>query len=89
MRNNSGISLKIKQFVISKKGVITKMNNPYHDTNMPIGLAMELSQNINAMNVFASMSRDEQNKFISKAKQAKNKNDIKKIVDAVIHTEIE
>lgn len=64
------------------------MNNPYHDIGMPIGLAMELSGNIEAMNIFASMTGEEKNELISRAKGAKSKDEMKSIVDAIYHIDV-
>lgn len=64
------------------------MNNPYHDTDMPIGLAYQLSMNIEAMNIFAEMTIEEKKDLISRAKKAKTKEEVKSIVDAISHIEI-
>lgn len=63
------------------------MINPYHDTDMPIGLADRLSMNIDAMDVFAEMTTEEKRKLISRAKSAKTNDELGSIVDAMIHVD--
>lgn len=64
------------------------MINPYHDTDMPIGLADRLSMNIEAMNAFAEMTGEEKRRLISRAKSAKTSDEIGSIVDAMTHVDM-
>lgn len=49
-------------------------------TNMPIGLAMALAQDSNAIKKFGVLSKEEQDKIISKAKNATSKEQMQSIV---------
>lgn len=53
-----------------------KNNQP----NIPLGLGMALSQNMNAMNGFAAMDADKQNQVISGAQNVRSKQEMQQYV---------
>lgn len=55
-----------------------------NNKEIPIGLGMALSQNMDAMRVFASMDEGGRNHVIKRSQQAASKNDMKNIVDELL-----
>ena len=64
------------------------MNNTTgNDRNMPIGLAMTLAQDVNAMHRFAMMSDSEQRQLLDSARSVKSKAEMKQIVNSITYNE--
>lgn len=55
-----------------------------NDKEIPIGLGMALSQNLDAMQVFASMDEGARNSVIQRSHHAQSKNDMKNIVSDLL-----
>lgn len=51
-----------------------------NDKEIPIGLGMALSQNLDAMQVFSSMDESSRNDIIERSHHAQSKNDMQNIV---------
>jgi len=51
-----------------------------NDKEIPIGLGMALSQNLDAMQVFASMDEVARNRVIERSHRAQSKNDMQNII---------
>ncbi|WP_101698554.1 hypothetical protein [Clostridium minihomine] len=52
-----------------------------HNSNMPTGLRMALTGNLDALNHFSSLSQGEQERFIEGAKQVSSKQEMQSYVD--------
>ncbi len=59
------------------------MSKATHEHNIPIGLAMAMAQNVEAMKIFGMMSEDEQEKIISRARGAHSKSEMHSIVNSL------
>lgn len=55
-----------------------------NDNEIPIGLGMALSQNLDAMQVFASMDESARNRIIQYSRHAQSKNDMQNIVNNLL-----
>ncbi|WMI81862.1 hypothetical protein [Anaerotignum sp. MB30-C6] len=55
-----------------------------NDKEIPIGLGMALSQNLDAMRVFASMDEGARKRIIERSHQAQSKNDMQSIVSDLL-----
>lgn len=55
-----------------------------NDKEIPIGLGMALAQNLDAMQVFASLDKGSRNRIIQRSHQAQSKNDMLNIVDDLL-----
>lgn len=55
-----------------------------NDKEIPIGLGMALAQNIDAMQVFASMDEGTRNRVIERSHYAHSKNDMQNIVNDLL-----
>ncbi len=54
------------------------------DLELPLGFGMALAQNEDAMHKFESLSCDEKNSIISKAKNAKSKAEMHALVNSLV-----
>lgn len=61
------------------------MKNYVDGDNMPLGLGMALAQNINAMNYFSSLSKEEQQKIIEHTHSIKSKSEMQAYVDSFVN----
>lgn len=59
------------------------MNDILSSGDVPEGLGMALAQNLNAMNVFASMSKSQQEAVINGTHQIRSKREMKSYVDNI------
>ena len=57
--------------------------NEYYDRSMPIGLAMMLAQNNDAMRSFAMMSEQEQRQVLDRARQVGSKAQMRALVGGI------
>ena len=57
--------------------------NEYYDRSMPIGLAMMLAQNNDAMRSFALMSEQEQHRVLDRARQVSSKVQMSALVGGI------
>ncbi|WP_313524592.1 hypothetical protein [Anaerotignum sp.] len=55
-----------------------------NDKKIPIGLGMALSQNLDAMQVFATMDEGSRNRVIERSHHAQSKNDMQSIVSDLL-----
>lgn len=55
-----------------------------NDKEIPIGLGMALSQNLDAMKVFASMDEKARHRIIERSHHAQSKNEMQSIVTDLI-----
>ncbi len=55
-----------------------------NDKEIPIGLGMALAQNLDAMEVFASLDKGARNHVIQRSQHAQSKNDMLIIVDDLL-----
>ena len=58
--------------------IITKNKNT---PNIPVGLGMALSENVDALNYFGTLSKDEQQQIISHAHSVESKEEMQNYVD--------
>ncbi|KXL51859.1 hypothetical protein CLNEO_27160 [Anaerotignum neopropionicum] len=55
-----------------------------NDKEIPIGLGMALSQNLDAMQAFASLEKGARNHVIERSHHAQSKNDMQNIVNDLL-----
>lgn len=55
------------------------------NANMPAGLRMALTQNLDSLNRFSALSRKDQESFIMGAKQISSKQEMQAYVNRLIH----
>ena len=57
------------------------MNNYVDGDNMPLGLGMALAKNVNAMNYFSALSKEQQDAIISHTHEIKSKREMQDYVN--------
>lgn len=57
--------------------------NEYYDRSMPIGLAMMLAQNNDAMRNFALMSENDQRRVLDRARSVSSKTQMRELVGSI------
>ena len=60
------------------------MKNYANGSDVPLGLCMALSQNLSAMNYFASLSKQEQQQIIDRTHSVQSKEEMRSLVDSLI-----
>lgn len=60
------------------------MKNYANGSDVPLGLGMALSQNLSAMNYFASLSEQEQQQIIDRTHSVQSKEEMQSLVDSLV-----
>ncbi len=84
---NSKFSLcKSLQCTYTNRGVII-VDNKFNDaTELPAGLKMALTQNLDALNKFTGLPANQQSAFVEGARQVQSKQEMQSYVDHLIQS---
>ncbi len=59
------------------------MNNFIYEEQPPVGLTMGLAMNLAAMNRYSRLSESEKEQIINRARDAKSKSEMQRIIDSI------